>query len=95
MAETGSGWHDPALHAQFTKMRDDLEDLDSELEELKLKRKNMVKRIVRVTRDHKDLAESFGLPTQLSMRGKVRGEKDEEGSEGGEEKAAEGAPAAG
>jgi len=65
------------IEQELTRMRDQLEDLDGELDELKLRKKNMLRKIVRVTRNNVELAEKLGLPTELSQRGRKKATDDE------------------
>lgn len=81
------------IKTKLMGMRDELEDLDGELDELKLKRKNMLRKIVRVTRDNVELATELGLPTQLSMRGRKKAEGGDEGDEGDDASGADATPA--
>lgn len=66
-----------SIEQELTRMRDQLEDLDGELDELKLRKKNMLRKIVRVTRSNVELAEKLGLPTELSQRGRKKATDDE------------------
>lgn len=69
--------------------RDEIEDIDNEMAVLRAKRKGIITKVIRITRENVELGKKLGLPTAPSGRGRkpaeagdASGDEGDEGDEG-------------